>query len=126
MDNSFKSVLIVFAGSGLGGVARFGIQTWVSKMQTFTFPLATFAINILGCFLIGLFYALSEKQNMLNADWRLALTTGLCGGFTTFSAFGYENLNLLRTGNYFYFGAYAAGSVLLGVAAVYLGVLTIK
>ena len=126
MDNSFKSILIVFAGSGIGGVARFGMQTWVSKMYPFTFPLGTFIVNIFGCFLIGLFYALSEKGNVLTPDWRLALTTGLCGGFTTFSTFGYENMNLLRTGDYVYFGLYAAGSVLLGITAVYLGVFTIK
>lgn len=126
MDNSLKSILIVFAGSGIGGVARFGVQTWVSKMYPFTFPLGTFIVNIFGCFLIGLFYALSEKGNVLTPDWRLALTTGLCGGFTTFSTFSYENMNLLRTGDYLYFGLYAAGSVLLGIAAVYLGVFTVK
>ncbi len=126
MDNSFKSLLIVFAGSGIGGVARFGMQTWVSKIYPFTFPLGTFIVNIFGCFLIGLFYALSEKGNVLTPDWRLALTTGLCGGFTTFSTFGYENMNLLRTGDYLYFGLYAAGSVLLGITAVYIGVFTIK
>lgn len=126
MDNSLKSILIVFAGSGIGGVARFGVQTWVSKMYPFTFPLGTFIVNIFGCFLIGLFYALSEKGNVFTPDWRLALTTGLCGGFTTFSTFSYENMNLLRTGDYLYFGLYAAGSVLLGIAAVYLGVFTVK
>ena len=102
------------------------MQTWVSKMYPFTFPLGTFIVNIFGCFLIGLFYELSEKGNVLTPDWRLALTTGLCGGFTTFSTFGYENMNLLRTGDYLYFGLYAVGSVLLGITAVYLGVFTIK
>ena len=126
MGNSLKSILIVFAGSGIGGVARFGMQTWVSKIFPFAFPLGTFIVNIFGCFLIGLFYALSEKGNVLTPDWRLALTTGLCGGFTTFSTFGYENMNLLRTGDYLYFGLYAVGSVLLGITAVYLGVFTIK
>ena len=122
MSQSLKSVLIVFAGSGFGGVARYGMQTWIFKMYPFTFPLGTFVVNIIGCFLIGLFYALSEKGNILTPDWRLALTTGLCGGFTTFSAFGYENMNLLKTGNYWYFILYTTASVVLGIAAVFGGI----
>lgn len=95
-------------------------------MYPFTFPLGTFIVNTTGCLLIGLFYALSEKGNLLTPEWRLALTTGLCGGFTTFSTFAYENMNLLRTGDYLYFGLYILASVALGIAAVYLGIITIK
>ena len=83
MSNSFKIILIVFTGSGFGGVARYGMQTWIFKMYPFTFPLGTFIVNTIGCLLIGLFYALIEKGNLLTHKWRLALTTGLCGGFTT-------------------------------------------
>ncbi|HRH47504.1 MAG TPA: fluoride efflux transporter CrcB [Panacibacter sp.] len=122
MGQSLKSVLIVFAGSGLGGVARYGMQAWIFKTYPFTFPLGTFVVNILGCFLIGLFYTLSEKTNFISPDWRLALTTGLCGGFTTFSTFGYENMNLLKTGNYLYFSLYIIASVVLGIAAVFGGI----
>ena len=126
MNSTLKTILIIFAGSGIGGVARYGMQTWVFRIYPFTFPMGTFIVNMIGCFLIGLFYALSEKGNLLSPEWRLALTTGLCGGFTTFSTFAYENMNLLRTGDYLYFGLYAVGSVILGIAAVYLGILTIK
>ena len=122
MSQSLKSVLIVFAGSGLGGAARYGIQTWIFKMYPFTFPLGTFVVNIIGCFLIGLFYAFSEKGSLITPDWRLALTTGLCGGFTTFSTFGYENMYLLKTGNYWYFSLYTIASVVLGIAAVFGGI----
>ncbi len=120
MGYSLKNILIVFAGSGFGGVMRYGMQVWISKASPF--PLGTFIVNIAGCFLIGVFYGLSEKNNMLSQDWRLALTTGLCGGFTTFSAFGYENMNLIKTGNYLYAGLYIAGSILLGIASVFGGV----
>src|SRR5690242_14264820 len=120
MNNSLKIILIVFAGSGIGGVARYGMQTWIFKLYPFTFPLGTFIVNIGGCLLIGLFYALSEKGNLLSPDWRLALTTGFCGGFTTFSTFAYENMNLLRTGDYIYFSLYALGSIIAGILAVYL------
>src|SRR5690349_17042677 len=126
MNISLKVVLIVFAGSGIGGVLRYLMQTWIFKIYPFTFPWGTFVVNILGCLLIGLFYALSEKGNLLTPEWRLALTTGFCGGFTTFSTFGYENMNMLRTGDYLYFVLYALGSVILGIAAVYLGIITIK
>ena len=126
MNNSVKLVLIVFAGSGIGGVARYGMQSWIFKLYPFTFPLGTFIVNTIGCLLIGIFYALSEKRNLLTPEWRLALATGFCGGFTTFSTFAYENMNLLRTGDYLYFALYAIGSVVLGIAAVYLGIITIK
>ena len=126
MNSTLKTILIIFAGSGIGGVARYGMQTWVFRIYPFTFPLGTFIVNITGCFLIGLFYALSEKGNLLSPEWRLALTTGLCGGFTTFSTFAYENMSLLRTGDYLYFGLYVAGSVIFGITAVYGGIFTIR
>ena len=119
-------MLIVFAGSGFGGVVRYCMQTWVLKVYPSAFPLGTFIVNILGCLLIGLFYALSEKHNLLTTGWRLSLTTGLCGGFTTFSAFAYENMNLLKTGDYINMGLYIAASVLLGIAAVFAGTFIIK
>jgi len=126
MNNSLKIILIVFAASGIGGVSRYGMQTWIFRLYSFAFPLGTFVVNITGCLLIGLFYALSEKGNLLTPEWRLALTTGFCGGFTTFSTFAYENMNLLRTGDYIYFGLYMLGSVVAGIAAVYLGIIFIK
>lgn len=126
MSNSLKTILIVFTGSGLGGVARYGVQTWIFKIYPFTFPLATFLVNVLGCLLIGLFYALSEKGNLLTPEWRIALTTGFCGGFTTFSTFSYENMNLIRTGDYMYFVLYMVFSIVLGLAAVYLGIIIIR
>ena len=126
MNSSLKTLLIVFAGSGLGGVARYGMQNWFARFYALAFPFGTFTVNFIGCLLIGLFYALSEKGNLLTPEWRMALTTGFCGGFTTFSTFAYENMNLLRTGDYLYFGLYIAGSVLLGIAAVFLGVISVK
>ncbi|HNP20503.1 MAG TPA: fluoride efflux transporter CrcB [Panacibacter sp.] len=126
MNSSLKTLLIVFAGSGLGGVARYGMQNWFARFYALAFPFGTFTVNLIGCLLIGLFYALSEKGNLLTPEWRMALTTGFCGGFTTFSTFAYENMNLLRTGDYLYFGLYIAGSVLLGIAAVFLGVISVK
>lgn len=116
-----KTVFIIFAGSGLGGVLRYLVQKAFVDMGYTAFPAGTFVVNILGCFLIGFFGALAEKNNLLTAEWRLALTTGFCGGFTTFSTFANENMALLRNGDYFYFGLYIILSVVLGIAAVIVG-----
>ena len=116
-----KTAFIIFTSSGLGGVARYLVQKVFIDLGYTSFPAGTFVVNILGCFLIGLFTALAEKNNVLTAEWRIALTTGFCGGFTTFSTFANENMNLLRTGDYFYFILYLALSIVLGIAAVVLG-----
>jgi CrcB protein len=78
-------------------------------------------VNILGCFLIGLFYAISERTGLMTADTRLFLTTGLCGGFTTFSAFAYENIVLMRNGAYSMVLVYITASVVMGILATFLG-----
>jgi CrcB protein len=121
-----KTVFIVFIGSGIGGAARYAVQNRVAAAGLFDFPLGTFIVNLTGCFLIGLFYALGEKGNLLSPEWRIALTTGFCGGFTTFSTFAFENMNLLRTGDYIYFVLYIFLSILLGIAGVFLGIACIK
>ena len=121
MNLSPHILLLIFAASGLGGVARYLAQAWVSKLLSANFPLGTFIVNILGCLLIGIFFALAEKNNQLSMEWRIALTTGFCGGFTTFSAFAYENLHLLKTGQYLLFILYVLASVILGIAAVVAG-----
>ncbi|BDF52787.1 hypothetical protein CE91St24_24980 [Odoribacteraceae bacterium] len=83
-------------------------------------------VNITGCLLIGIFYGLFERSNLLNTDLRLFLTVGLCGGFTTFSTFMNENFVLLREQNYLYFMSYTVLSIVLGLTAVYVGHLIVK
>jgi CrcB protein len=90
------------------------------------FPYGTFVVNIIGCFIIGLIFGLSERGNMADTGLRMFLTVGFCGGFTTFSTFANESLALLRDGNIFQFAIYASLSVFLGILAVYLGNLIIK
>jgi fluoride exporter len=122
----FKNILVVGIGGGLGSIARFLCQKYISAWHPHPFPFGTFLVNILGCFLIGVFYALAEKGNILTPEWRLFLTTGICGGFTTFSSFAYENVSLLRSGDFLYFGFYAAGSVFLGIVATFGGIALLK
>lgn len=120
----FHSLLLVGTGSFIGGIFRFLLSKCVSSQISSAFPVGTFAVNIAGCFLIGIFYGLSEHG--LSAGARLFLTVGLCGGFTTFSTFASEGLQLFRSGNVFTAALYAALSVFIGILAVYAGNATTK
>ena len=116
-----KTILLIFTGSGVGGVLRYFTQKLFIDMGYVGFPAGTFIVNIVGCFLIGLFNAMADKNNTISPDARLALTTGFCGGFTTFSTFANENVNLLRNGNYILFSTYILSSFIIGIAAVFFG-----
>lgn len=116
-----KNILIILAGGGVGSVARYLVQKWSYSLIPHPFPFGTLTVNILGCFLIGIFYALAERQNMLSPELRLLLITGFCGGFTTFSSFALENLNLMKSGYVLYAATYTAASVALGIIATWLG-----
>ena len=82
-------------------------------------PLGTLTVNMLGCLLIGLILGYAQKENTLTSNQTLLLATGFCGGFTTFSAFANENLELLKNGEIFNFSVYTIGSVLVGILAVF-------
>lgn len=121
--------LIIIAGSGgfLGTVARYLTSRYVQALFFTSFPMGTFLVNVIGCFLIGLFYGISQKGGILSSEWILFLTVGFCGGFTTFSAFAGENLAMLRDGDILYFALYTSLSVFLGILATFLGnILIIK
>lgn len=90
------------------------------KIVPYSFPWATFTINILGSFLIGLFYTLSARFN-LSTEVRVLLTTGLCGGFTTFSTFSNDGLIMIKQGFYGVFLLYTSVSILVGIVAVFAG-----
>lgn len=121
-----KLLFIIGTGSFLGGIARFLTSRFIQNTVVSAFPYGTFVVNIIGCFLIGLFYGLSERGNFMTAEWRMFLTVGFCGGYTTFSTFANENVALLRDGNVFYFALYTGLSVFIGIVATYLGNLVTK
>lgn len=114
-----KQALLVFLGGGAGSVLRFVISKNLNPVTTL--PLGTLLVNIIGSLLIGLFLGLGLKEEYLSPNTTLLLATGFCGGFTTFSAFSYENQALLKSGDYLSFGIYTAGSIFLGIAAVLAG-----
>ncbi|MCZ2459491.1 MAG: fluoride efflux transporter CrcB [Chitinophagales bacterium] len=121
-----KSILLIGLGGGIGSIARYFCQKWFADNFQGAFPWGTFAVNITGCFLIGIIFALSERTTLLTPQVRLLLITGLCGGFTTFSTFAFENMNMLRGGDISYVLFYTLASVILGIAAVFAGIGLIK
>jgi len=117
-----KQALVVGIGGFIGSVARYQLGGAILHHATsWRFPLSTFCINVLGCFAIGALAGLGERHSFLTAEMRLFVFTGVLGGFTTFSAFGAEGVNLLRRGDVAIGCAYAALSVVCGFAAVWLG-----
>jgi fluoride exporter len=89
-----KIILAIGTGSFIGGVLRYLLSQFVQTKFLSTFPFGTLTVNIIGCFLIGLVFGLTDRGN-LTQEWRLFLATGLLGGFTTFSAFSIESLSLV-------------------------------
>ena len=115
-----KILLIIGAGGFIGTILRYSISQFIQAKALSAFPFGTLAVNIIGCFVIGIVFALSERTTM-SAEWRLFLATGICGGFTTFSAFSSETFSLLREGQIWYASAYVILSLLLGILATFVG-----
>ncbi|MBX8783248.1 fluoride efflux transporter CrcB [Ochrobactrum sp. GRS2] len=114
--------LIVFLGAGIGGAARYGTGLLLSRFSALTmFPLSTFAVNITGSLLMGLIIGYFSARGGLAESWKLLLTTGIMGGFTTFSAFSLETVLLMENGNIGTALVYILCSVILGVAALMAG-----
>lgn len=116
-----KQILLVGLGGGLGSVLRFLTSVLMNKYNTSLFPLATFSVNILGCFLIGLFLGFFGQNIQENQSLKLLFITGFCGGYTTFSAFASENFILLQNQNYWTAISYTIASILVGLLAVWIG-----
>ena len=117
-----KDLLLVGLGGAIGAVSRYTLSGLVShSLQLGRFPLGTLMVNVVGCFLVGAFWGISERTNLTAAEVRLFLVTGVLGGFTTFSAFGMESVELVRRQDWMGFGTYVVGSVVGGVVLAWLG-----
>ena len=115
-------LLWVGVGGFLGSVGRFMISGFFNRLSpALAFPIGTLAVNILGCFLIGLLHGLAESRNILGTDTRIFLFIGVLGGFTTYSTFGFESLALLRDGEFFKTSANILLHVIVGLSAVWIG-----
>lgn len=121
-----QNLIAIFLGSGLGGVCRYlagkAVQSQVA--DTSLFPWGTFVVNVTGCLLIGLFYGLFDRyaaDGFLSQQFRLLLTVGFCGGFTTFSTFINENYLLFQSSNLPLVIGYVALSVVVGFLLLYIG-----
>ncbi len=129
----FRLILAVFLGSGTGGVLRYLVGLLFNRLSGASMqslgslgplPVATLAVNLAGCFLIGLFYAFSVRYSSECSETvRLMLTTGFCGGLTTFSTFSQESLTLIQSGHIAGALLYIGVSLIAGLAAVDLGTL---
>ena len=118
-----KEMIAIFVGGGIGSLLRYLVQMVLhERIRPYEFPWATLSVNLIGCFLIGVFYAWSARWNW-PVEVRLLLTTGLCGGFTTFSTFSHDCLQMVRQGYYAPFILYVFISLMFGLLAVWGGTL---
>ena len=116
-----KSLLIVGTGSFIGGAMRYWLSTLMKSVCGQGFPWGTLMVNLLGCFLFGMLFAVFGKSSATDNTLYLLLTTGVCGGFTTFSTFANESVQMLQQGNTWGFVGYVATSVVAGLALIALG-----
>lgn len=117
----FRTILLVGIGGGIGSAFRYLTSVVAGKYFPGSFSLATFLTNFIGCFLIGLLMGYFLKNHMEESPMRWFLVAGFCGGYTTFSAFAYENIALLQAQNYLTAFSYIILSVVVGLAAVWCG-----
>lgn len=119
---SIRLLLLVGLGGFLGTILRYSIQFYIDKSVSMSFPMAIFLINVAGSFIIGLVFGLFLEKNIISDEWALFLATGFCGGFTTFSAFSFDNLKMLQNAEYGPMISYSLGSVILGILATFIGI----
>lgn len=114
-------LILIFIGSGLGGVLRYALTGWVQSWTTESFPSGTLAVNVIGCLAIGFLSAAFAGPVLIREEFRIALLIGLLGGFTTFSTFGSETFSLAADREMMLAAVNVLLGVLLGVGAVWLG-----
>jgi fluoride exporter len=121
-----KILFLIGTGGFIGSIARYLTQQSISKVLPVIFPYGTLMVNVSGCFLIGIIYALTDRGSLISPEWRFFLATGFCGGFTTFSTFSYESYGLLREGEYMFLSLYVLLSLLLSILATIGGITIIR
>lgn len=113
------ALLVMFGAAGT--LARYWLQGWVQFHTGAAFPSGTLAVNLIGCFLLGAVGQFALNHLSVAPEWRVALTIGFLGGFTTFSTFGWETVRMLQDGEWMKVALYVSGSVVGGLLAVMVG-----
>ena len=117
-----KNLLLVAIGGAAGSVLRYLTSVFADKLFGTAFPWATLIANMAGCFLIGFAMGEFQKHNLLESNLKYLFATGFCGGYTTFSAFAFENVTLVQQSSPGVALVYIATSVLAGLASAWLGI----
>ena len=126
MFEDIPPIILVALGGAIGSVCRFKLSGFVPHQTLeWRFPLGTFLVNVLGCFVIGVLAGSMLKFEMFSSQSRLFMITGIMGGFTTFSAFGLETFYLIREKEFLVASSYVLGSVIVGLFAVLIGFLLV-
>lgn len=120
-----KLALIAGIGGCIGTILRYLTVKGIHLLTPLQFPFGTLTVNLTGCFIIGIIYGFTEKGYM-SQEWRLFFITGICGGYTTFSAFSIETIGLMRDGQSMQAFLYIAGSVILGLLATFAAIITVN
>lgn len=121
-----KNISLVVLGSATGGTLRYLLSLYFLSKGLNKFPWATLSVNLIGCFLIGIIYAITEKSLQGSENFKLLLATGFCGGFTTFSAFAIENIQMIKQGSTTTAITYIAVSIVFGILLTFLGFVVFK
>lgn len=118
---------IICLGACAGATSRYYLGLWAAARFGAAFPYGTFLINVTGCLILGFFNALAvERAAFVPPELRLLVAVGFTGAYTTFSTFGWESVRLLEEGSFLFAAAYVLGSVLVGLLAVYLGLVAAR
>lgn len=121
-----ETILFIAIGGGIGSVTRYLTSVWAAGKFGVGFPYGTLLVNVVGCYLIGLFMVLSTERFVLSTHWRLLITSGFLGGLTTFSSFSYETLKLVEESSFLPAIQNIAANLFTGLAATWFGIISAR